>query len=86
MYKQAILDTKSAVVQEPYNIANPTPTGMSIQGGLENLKQSTSNSERVRDYRDYIKVYEELRNKYIAYRQTWVFRWSLAPMVPGLLD
>jgi hypothetical protein len=86
-YKDSIDATQGSIVKDPYNKLAAVPsTGISIVGGLENMKQSTNTSDRVKEYRDYVREYETLRAKYQVYKGTWIFRTSIARMPVGLLE
>jgi len=72
----AIEATDKTALKEPYITDNK-----SIVGGIENMKQSSNTSERIKEYRDVGVEYEKLIGKYKAYCSIWWYRSA----VPGCL-
>lgn len=72
----AIEATDKTMIKESYNTDSK-----SIIGGIENIKQSSNTSERIKEYRDTIVVYEQLIGKYRAYCSIWWYK----NMLPGCL-
>lgn len=87
VYMQTIdMVTTKASVMEPYMSGRDVSGGVSINVGLENMKQSTNNTSAMTDYRNIVVSYQSLLGKYKAANRTWFYRWAIAPTPKEFLE
>jgi len=87
-----VIPIHKMVIEETKNSA-PMTLGKSIVGdavvsipGIENAKQSTNNSDRLKEYRDYIKETEERICNIKLHYNNWFYRIGMAPMPPEVRE
>ena len=80
-----VITSKDAIVRDDIGSMRPSIIP-SIDIQVENLRQSTNTSDRVREMRDYVKEYHTVLNQYKSYKAHWLTSQFLPPIPKELLE